>query len=104
MKETSLRAEASFDGSARMTDVGCGLSRRSAAKLFSVAPLTAMKRVDQQRRTGSVCPRAQGGDNRLHRLEDYADEILALVKRTKDLTLSQLALHLDESYGLDRVV
>lgn len=77
-----------------------GMSRRSAAKLFSVAPSTAIKWVDQQRRTGSVRPRAQGGDNRSQRLEAHADEILALVKETKDLALSQLALHLDESYGV----
>jgi transposase len=77
-----------------------GMSRRSAAKLFSIAPSTAIKWVDQQRRTGDVRPRAQGGDHRSHRLEAHADELLALVRETKDLTLSQLASHLDETYGM----
>ncbi len=77
-----------------------GMSRRSAAKLFSVAPSTAIKWVDQKRRTGSVRPRAQGGDNHSHQLEAHADEIVVLVRETKDLTLSQLASHLDETYGV----
>ena len=77
-----------------------GISCRSAAKLFRVAPSTAIKWADQQRRTGDVRPRAQGGDNRSHRLEAHADEILALVRETKDLTLSQLAVYLDETHGL----
>lgn len=77
-----------------------GMSRRSAAKFFSVAPSTAIKWVDQQRRTGSVRPRARGGDHRSHQLEAHADEIVALVRETKDLTLSQLASYLDETYGV----
>ncbi len=77
-----------------------GMSRRSAAKLFRVAPSTAIKWVDQKRRTGSVRPRARGGDNRSHQLEAHADEIVVLVRETKDLPLSQLASHLDETYGV----
>jgi len=40
--------------------VADGMSRRSVAKFFSVAPSTAIKWVDQKRRTGSVRPRPQG--------------------------------------------
>ena len=77
-----------------------GMSRRSAAKLFSVAPSTAIKWVDQQRRTGSVRPRARGGDHRSHRLEAHADEILALAKDT-DLTLAELVDYLRQTHGLN---
>ncbi len=77
-----------------------GMSRRSAAKLFSVAPSSAIKWVDQKRRTGNVRPRARGGDNRSHQLEAHADEIVGLVRETKDLTLSQLASYLDETHGV----
>ncbi len=80
--------------------VAGGMSRRSAAKLFSVAPSTAIKWVDQERRTGSVRPRARGGDYRSHRLEAHADEIVTLAKDT-DLTLAQLADHVRQTHGLD---
>ena len=56
-----------------------GMSRRSAAKVFGVAPSTAIKWVDQWRRRGDVRPRPQGGDRRSHRLEAYAEQVLALV-------------------------
>ncbi len=62
--------------------VECGMSRRSAAKLFSVAPSTAIKWVDQKLRTGSVRPRARGGDYRSHHLEAHADEIVTLAKNS----------------------
>jgi len=76
-----------------------GMSRRSAATLFCVAASTAIKWIDQQRRTGSVRPRARGGDHRSHRLEVHADEIVSLAKDT-DLTLAELADHLDKNHGL----
>ena len=37
-----------------------GMSRRSAAKRFGIAASTAIKWVDQRRRTGHVRPRRQG--------------------------------------------
>ena len=79
--------------------VAGGMSRRSAARLFRVAPSTAIKWVDQQRRTGSVRPRARGGDHRSHRLEAHADEILALAKDT-DLTLAELVDYVRQAHGL----
>ena len=80
--------------------VDAGLSRRSAAKRFGVAASTAIKWVDQWRRTGDVGPRRQGGDHRSHRIEAHAEEILALVEEMPDITLGQLAEHLDEVHGL----
>ncbi len=77
-----------------------GMSRRSAARLFSVAPLTAIKWVDQKRRTGNVRPRARGGDHRSHHLEAHADEIVTLAKDT-DLTLADLVDHVRQTHGLD---
>lgn len=76
-----------------------GMSRRSAAKLFKVAPSTAIKWVDQKRRTGSVQPRARGGDHRSHRLEAYADEIVTLAKNS-DRTLTELANYVEQTHGL----
>ena len=76
-----------------------GMSRRSAARFFSVAPSTAIKWVDQKRRTGSVRPRARGGDHRSHSLEAHADEIVPLAKNT-DRTLAELADYIKQTYGL----
>jgi transposase len=76
-----------------------GMSRRSAAKLFSVAPSTAIKWVDQKRRTGSVRPQARGGDHRSHRLEAHADELVSLAKDT-DMTLAELGDHVRQNHGL----
>ena len=77
-----------------------GMSRRSAAARFGIAISTAIKWVDQWRRTGDIRPRPQGGDYRSQRIEAHAGEILALVEETPDITLNEIALHLHETHGL----
>ena len=77
-----------------------GMSRRAAAERFGVAASTAINWVARWRQTGSVRPRPQGGDFRSHRIEVHADEILALIGETPDITLAEIAFHLDQSYGL----
>ena len=80
--------------------VAGGMSRRDAAVRFGVAASTAIKLADQWRRTGDVQPRPQGGDKRSYRIEAHAEAILALVETTPDITLSEIAAHLDEMHGL----
>ncbi len=80
--------------------VAGGMSRRGAASRFGVAASTAIKLVDQWRRTGDVRPRPQGGDKRSYRIEAHAEAILALVETTPDITLSEIAAHLDDMHGL----
>ena len=77
-----------------------GMSRRSAAQRFGIAASTAIKWVDQWRRTGSIRPQPQGGDKRSHRIEAHAEEILALVDETPDITLAEIAEWLNEAHGL----
>ena len=77
-----------------------GMSRRGAAERFGIAVSTAIKLVDQWRRTGDVRPRPQGGDNRSQRIEAHAGEILALIEQAPDITLSEIAVHLEEMHGL----
>ena len=77
-----------------------GMTRRSAAKRFGVAPSTAIKWVDRWCRTGDIGPRPRGGDHRSHRIEAYAEEILALIVGTPDTTLAELAEHLEETHGV----
>jgi transposase len=77
-----------------------GLSCRAAAERFEVAASTAIKLVDRWRRTGRIDPEPQGGDYRSHRIEAYGAEILALIDETPDITLAEIAAHLNETHGL----
>ncbi len=77
-----------------------GISCRCAAARFGVAPSTAIKWLQQWRRTGSVQPRQRGGDKRSHRLEAHAAAILALIDETPDITLAEIVVHLQEQHAL----
>ena len=77
-----------------------GMSRRVAAQRFGIAPSTAIKLVDAWQRTGSYRPGRQGGDRRSQRIEAYAAAVLALVEETPDMTLAEIATHLEDAHGL----
>lgn len=77
-----------------------GMTRRAAAERFGVAPSTAIKWVQQWHRTGSVQSRPLGGDKRSHRIEAHGDEILALIDERPDMTLAEIAAHLERRHGL----
>ena len=85
------RVVASVDG---------GMSRRAAANRYGIAVSTAIKWLQVWCRTGSYQPRAQGGDKRSRRIEAHAEEILALVEETPDMTLAEIAVHLENEHGL----
>lgn len=76
-----------------------GATRRAAAERFGVAPSTAVKWMQRWRETGISAPRPQGGDRRSARIEAYAAEILALLAKTADITLAEIAAHLEEVHG-----
>lgn len=77
-----------------------GMTRRSAASRFGVSPSTAIRWVDQWRREGHIEPDRQGGDNRSQRMEAHADEVLGLIEETPDITLAEIAEHLEDAHGL----
>lgn len=76
-----------------------GLSCRTAAARFGIAPSTAIKWMERYRRLGRVEPRPLGGDRRSHRVEAYADELMSLIDKRPDITLEEMATHLDETHG-----
>ena len=90
----------SNDLRARLIDaVSKGMSRRAAAQRFGIAPSTAVKWVHRWRETGASAPRPQGGDKRSDRIEAYADDILSLIAGQVDITLVEIADHLEQRHG-----
>ena len=79
--------------------VADGQSRRAAAERFGIAASTAVKWVRRWRDTGTIAPRPQGGDKRSERIEAYSAEILGLVAGKVDITLVEIAEHLEEAHG-----
>lgn len=79
--------------------VDAGMSRRAAADRFGVAASVAIKWHERWRRTGAVEPRPQGGDKRSDRIEALGQVILALMAETPDITLAEIAEHLERDHG-----
>ena len=79
--------------------VAAGMSRRAAADRFGIAASTAVKWVRRWRDTGSKVARPQGGDKRSDRIEAHAEEVLGLVAATRDVTLAEIASHLQRRHG-----
>jgi transposase len=70
--------------------IDAGMSCRSAAARFGVAPSTAIRWQAQRRTTGSFAPKPQGGDMRSHRIEERREDILAVWQARKDISLAEL--------------
>lgn len=78
--------------------IEAGLSCRAAAARFGIAPSAAVKWHRRWRDTGSVAPQAQGGDTRSGRIEAVGPAILAMVERTPDITLVEIAKRLESEH------
>ena len=79
--------------------VAAGMSCRAAAGRFGVAASTAVKLVRRWRDAGTFVPRRQGGDRRSGRIEAHAEEVLALIAGQADITLTEIAEHLEREHG-----
>jgi transposase len=79
--------------------VGQGATRRAAAGRFGVAASTAVKWTKRWQLNGTVAPKRQGGDRRSARIEAHAAEILGLIAKTADITLAEIAAHLESKHG-----
>ena len=81
----------SVDLRRRVVDaVARGLSRRQAATRFGVSASSAIRWTAQLRTSGTIMPKAQGGDRRSGRIEAEAAFILDQVATTPDITLAEL--------------
>jgi transposase len=79
--------------------VGAGMSCRAVADRFRLAPSTVVKWTRLWRETGSCAPRPQGGDKRSARIEAHAEEVLGLIAAKVDITLAEIAEHLERTHG-----
>ena len=70
--------------------VDAGLSRRAAAERFGVSIASAVRWCARARDTGAPRAKPQGGDRHSHRIEAIGDLILAIVARTRDITLVEV--------------
>jgi transposase len=76
-----------------------GLSCRAAAKRFGIARSAVVKWRRIWLDTGSVAPRAQGGDTRSGRIEAVGPAILGMVAEAPGLTLVEIAERLEREHG-----
>jgi transposase len=79
--------------------VEAGASCRQAAKRYEIGESTAIRWVARWRRTGSAAAQPQGGDRRSHRIEAHAALILGAVGERADITLVELADHVQAETG-----
>jgi transposase len=79
--------------------VAAGMSCRAVADRFRLAPSTVVKWMRRWRETGSCAPHRQGGDKRSGRIEARAEEVLALISAQVDITLAEIAEHLERKHG-----
>lgn len=79
--------------------VARGTTCRAAGERFGVAASTAVKWVRRWRETGSPAPRPQGGDRRSARIEAHGPEILGLIAKSVDISLVEIADHLEREHG-----
>lgn len=81
----------SYSGDLRERVIGsveAGASRREAADLFDISISSAVRWVQRWREEGSSEPKPRGGSRSA--LEDYAEEIFALVAEHPDWTLAEI--------------
>lgn len=76
-----------------------GLSCRAAAKRFGIARSAVVKWRRLWLDTGSIAPRAQGGDTRSGRIEAVEPAILGMVAEAPGLTLVEIAEQLEREHG-----
>jgi transposase len=76
--------------------VEAGASRHQAAQRFGVSVASASRWCGQFGREGHIAPKPMGGDQRSHRIEAQADQILALYEQRPGLFLHELKAALAE--------
>ena len=77
-----------------------GKSFRAVAAQFSVAPSTVVRLVRRYKETGGIEPAKQGRPHGYGWLGQHRNFLIACVEETPDLTMSELAVHLETQHGV----
>ncbi len=77
--------------------VEAGSSCRAAATRFGVGVSSAIRWVSRARTRGDLTPDKRGGNHRSHRIDAHRDLIFSWIKAKPDLTLAEVAEHLDQA-------
>ena len=77
-----------------LSAIDAGMSCRSAAVRFGVAPSTAIRWQARRRTTGNFAPKPQGRDTRSRRIEEQREKVFAIWGACKDITLDELRVSL----------
>ena len=90
----------SLDLRQRVIDaIDAGQSCRAVEARFGIAPSAAVKWRRLWRETGSIAPRAQGGDKRSDRIEALGPAIFAMVEKAAHITLAEIAETLEREHA-----
>jgi transposase len=76
-----------------------GASRREAAERFGVSASSAVRWKKRESETGSVAPKALGGDRRSGKIEAHAGWLKAFVEKHHDATLEEIGAALKTEKG-----
>jgi transposase len=79
--------------------VEAGASCRAAAARFGVSVSSAIRWVARARSRGDLRPDKRGGNVRSRRIDAHRAFLLALIEAEPDLTLAEVAEHLEEETG-----
>ena len=77
-----------------LDDVSAGMSRRQAAKKYSVSPSFVVKLASKHKETGDYSPKKMGGDRRSY-LMPHKETIVKLIEKDKSITLVEMAKQLE---------
>ena len=84
-----------------------GMSRNGAARHFGVSIASAVRWLDDYRRTGRTAPKPRGGDRRSGRIEAQHDFLMASIEEAPDITLAELRDRLicerGETFGVSTI-
>ena len=78
--------------------VGCGVSRREAARQFKVSASSAVRFVKQAEEVGHVAVKTP--KKRKSKLDPFRVDIVGWIGEQPDLTLAELCVRLNEGHGL----
>ena len=80
-------------------EVISGDSPRNVGERYGRSDKSVRRFVKEYKKTGSVAPKAMGGDRRSQKIEGYHNKIIAILQEKRDRTLKEIATDLFSKFG-----